>query len=68
MGIFPWKDGVIMETSQQPVNQPVRGVRVRTLNFVMIFLSCVLYLALLVVTYHAAGTYDQMVSATNEYI
>lgn len=57
-----------METSQQPVNQPVRGVRVRTLNFVMIFLSCVLYLALLVVTYHAAGTYDQMVSATNEYI
>ena len=46
----------------------VKGFKVRTLNIVMILMSCTLYIALLVVTFHASQNYDAMVAATNLYI
>lgn len=47
---------------------PVKGVKVRTLNFFMIFVSCVLYVILLVVTFKASRDYTSMVQATELYI
>ena len=46
----------------------VKGFKVRTLNIVMILMSCTLYIALLVVTFHASQNYDAMITATNLYI
>lgn len=46
----------------------VKGFKVRTLNTIMIFVSCALYIALLVVTFHASQHYETMVAATNLYI
>lgn len=46
----------------------VKGVRVRTLNIVMILISCSLYIVLLLVTFRTAVDFDSMVKATNQYI
>lgn len=42
----------------------IRGIKIRTLNVVMISISCVLYVLLLWATVHALQKYDIMVSAT----
>lgn len=47
---------------------PVKGVKVRNLNLVMILLSCILYVALLIITRQAASDYDHMVQTTSLYI
>lgn len=47
---------------------PVRGLKVKTVNLLMILLSCLLYIALLLATFRAAEDYRSMVSATDLYI
>lgn len=47
---------------------PVRGLKVRTVNLLMILCSCLLYIVLLLATFRAAGDYRDMVSATDLYI
>ena len=42
----------------------IRGIKIRTLNVVMISISCILYVLLLWATVHALQKYDIMVSAT----
>lgn len=49
-------------------NQTVKGVKVRTLNILMILVSCSLYIVLLFVTFRTGVKFDNMVSATNLYI
>ncbi|WP_322172842.1 sensor domain-containing diguanylate cyclase [Acutalibacter caecimuris] len=51
-----------------PRKRPVKGVKVRTLNLLMILISCVLYITLLAVTFRAAQNYRSMVAATDLYI
>ena len=46
----------------------VRGVRIRTINGVMIFLACVLYILVIYATLQVSLRYDELVSATNNYI
>ncbi len=47
---------------------PVRGVKVRTLNVVMILVSFTLYVLLLLVTFGTAKNYDSTVNATSQYV
>lgn len=46
----------------------VKGIRIRTLNLIMISVSCILYILLLWVTVHAWQKYENMVASTDEYI
>ena len=46
----------------------VKGFKVRTLNVIMILISCALYISLLIVTFQASRNYETMVAATNLYI
>ena len=46
----------------------VRGVKIRTINGVMIFLACVLYILVIYATLQVSLRYDELVSATNNYI
>ncbi len=46
----------------------LRGIKIRTMNYVMIFVSIVLYIVLIWVTAYASRKYDDMVSATDAYI
>lgn len=47
---------------------PIKGIRIRTLNFGMIFVSCVLYILLIVASFYALREYRAMVVATDSYI
>lgn len=47
---------------------PIKAMRIRTLNFVMILLSCVLYIFLILATVHISTRCDHMLAATNRYI
>lgn len=57
-----------MEHPVQNGKKPVRGVKVRSINFLMIFLSFVLYVVLLIITRQAALNYKAMSDATEVYI
>ena len=46
----------------------IKAMRIRTLNFVMILLSCVLYIFLILATVHISTRCDHMLEATNKYI
>ncbi len=48
--------------------KPLRGIRIRTLNYVMILISVVLYVFLVFVTVFASRKYDAMMSHTDAYI
>jgi len=48
--------------------KPIKGIKIRTLNLWMIFVSCVLYILLISATIRAFGRYTDMVDATQEYI
>ncbi len=48
--------------------KPLRGIKIRTMNYVMIFVSFVLYIILIGVTVYASRRYDEMISATDAYI
>lgn len=49
-------------------NRPIRGMRIRTLNFGMIIVSFILYILLLFASFNALHKYNVMVAATDEYI
>lgn len=49
-------------------NNAVKGIRIRTLNLIMISVSCILYILLLWVTIYAWQKYENMVASTDEYI
>ena len=46
----------------------IKGIRIRTLNLIMISVSCILYILLVWVTVYAWQKYENMVASTNEYI
>lgn len=46
----------------------IKGIRIRTLNLIMISVSCILYILLVWVTVYAWQKYKNMVASTNEYI
>ena len=48
--------------------KPQSGIRIRTLNYVMICVSVLLYLLLICITLQASRQYDTMLSATDAYI
>lgn len=47
---------------------PIRGIRIRTVSYVMIFLSVVLYLVLIFAMYKVSDEYEVAVAATDDYI
>lgn len=47
---------------------PIKGMRIRTLNIGMIFVSCVLYILLILASSYALREYRVMVAATERYI
>lgn len=54
-----------MEENQK---KPIRGIRIRTLNIVLILISCVLYIVLIYASVHVTMKYRTMVSDTENYI
>ncbi len=46
----------------------IKGIRIRTLNLIMISVSCILYILLVWVTVYAWQKYENMVVSTDEYI
>lgn len=46
----------------------IKAMRIRTLNFVMILLSCVLYIFLILATFRISTKCDNMLASTNRYI
>lgn len=54
-----------MEENQQ---KPIKGIKIGTINLCMIFLSCILYILLIVATIHASQEYVIMVNAVEDYI
>lgn len=48
--------------------KPLRGIKIQTMNYVMIFVSFILYVILIWVTVYASRKYDDMILATDAYI
>ncbi len=46
----------------------IKGMRIRTLNLLMISISCLLYILLIVASFRALDRYQSMISDTNDYI
>ena len=46
----------------------VRGIRISTVNLIMIFISCILYILLIMATIRASRQYDHVHSSMDEYI
>lgn len=47
---------------------PLKGIKIRSMNYIMIFISFILYIFLIFVTIYISQKYDAMISATNDYI
>lgn len=54
-----------METQKQ---KNVRGVKIRTINGVMIFVACVLYVLVIYATLQVSLRYDELIKANGDYI
>ncbi len=48
--------------------KPVKGIKIRTVNLIMILISCCLYLFLTTATIRAFRKYEALISATDNYI
>lgn len=46
----------------------IKGIRIRTLNLILILISCVLYILLIYATVHVSMRYQTMISDTHSYI
>lgn len=46
----------------------IKGMRIRTLNLLMISISCLLYILLIVASFRALDRYQSMISDTDDYI
>lgn len=53
---------------EDTTRKTVHGIKIRSMNFVMILISCILYLLLICATVYASHRYKAMISATEEYI
>lgn len=47
---------------------PIKGIRIRTLNLIMISISCIMYILLIGASVQALQKYEAMVYATDDYI
>lgn len=54
-----------MEENQK---KPIKGIRINTINLCMIFLSCILYILLIMATINASREYKVMINAVEDYI
>lgn len=54
-----------MENEKQ---KNVKGIKIRTANSVMIFMACVLYILVIYATIQVSIRYDDLISATDDYI
>lgn len=54
-----------MENEKQ---KNIKGIKIRTANRTMIFLSCVLYILIIYVTIQVSFRYDELISTTEDYI
>lgn len=48
--------------------ESIKGIHIRTVNYIMIFVSVILYLLLIFVTVHAVKEYKAVVTYTDDYI
>ena len=48
--------------------KPLKGIRISTANIGMMFISCILYIILILVTVHASKRYNLMISAMEDYV
>lgn len=49
-------------------NKSIKGIKIRTLNLVMIFFACVLYIMLIYATFYASHYFSNLVSATEQFV
>jgi len=49
-------------------DRPLRGIKIRTLNYVLILAAVILYMFLLYVTVRISNQYRQLIAATEDYI
>ena len=49
-------------------NKSIKGIKIRSLNLVMIFIACVLYLFLIYATIYASRHFSNMVSSTEQFV
>lgn len=56
------------EKTMQTHKKNIRGVRIRTLNMIMLLTSCVLFIAVLDATFLISKKYNAVVAATEDYI
>lgn len=53
---------------EEKKKKPIKGIRIRTVNYTMIFISAVLYILLIAATVRASGEYSAMIASSNDYI
>lgn len=53
---------------EQNEKKSIKGIRIRTVNFVMILISCVLYVMLIAATIHVSGKYENVHHSMDDYI
>ena len=46
----------------------IKGIKIRSLNLLMIFLACILYLLLIYATFYASHYFSTLVSATEQFV
>ena len=56
------------ETKITEVRKGEKGVRIHTLNIILILIACVLYILLFYATVRVSDKYEAALSATNDYI
>ena len=53
---------------EEKKKRPIKGIRIRTVNYGMIFISAVLYILLITATINASKEYKAMINSTDSYI
>ena len=53
---------------EQNKKEPVKGIRIRTINLLMILLSCILYVLLITVTIRISKEYEGVHDSMDDYI
>ena len=56
-----------MEMEKQEQEQ-AKGIRIRTLNYIMIVSAAVLYVILIYATFQVSVRYERLIAATEDYI
>lgn len=53
---------------KQTKKKPIKGIRIKTANFAMILISCILYIMLITATIHASNRYRDVEKAMDTYV